>query len=57
MESLGQEIGGERGQERDGDLHRRIVEMPLHPPHHHADEQAKRDPAGADQNKTQAGRA
>ncbi len=57
LEPLGQKISGERREKRDRDLHRWIVETPLHPPHDQTDEQAKADPAKTDQKKTQTGSA
>ena len=56
-ETFGEQISGKRGEERNRDLHRRIIQVALHPADDHPDEQPKRHPAETDQNKTKTGLA
>ena len=55
LEPFGEKISREGCEERDRDLHRRIVETPLHPAHDQTDEQTKADPAKTHQKKTKTG--
>src|SRR2546421_11268072 len=57
MQPLGRKVSRERRQQRDGDLHRRIIEMPLHPAHDEANENSEGDATERHDNKAPRGRA
>src|SRR6478736_8188461 len=55
--AFGKKISRKGCEERKSDLDWCIVEIPVHPAHDQADEQAERDAAHANENETQACRA